>query len=306
MHYYSHHIDSYTSATRHLLPLEDLAYRRMLDVYYRDERPLQGDAAAVARRIGLRENVAEVRAVLDEFFVFTPEGWRQVRCDAEIAEYQQAAQRNRVNGARGGRPRGTGKQPGRNPGGAPPDGDPSDLGFHVEPAGNPVGFGSVASGVPTGCRSEPGGNPPNPNPVPQSPVLSTQPPPSSDGYPLSGAGRASPDAGDGERGAEPPDPDPGERQAIFALLGATPLRSNSKNRRQILDEIAGAVVADGMGSDQARRLIAKAKAETKGDYGALLGEWFRPGAWRDTWAEIVSGRVGGLVAGIAARTRARA
>jgi hypothetical protein len=61
-----------------------------------------------------------------------------------------------------------------------------------------------------------------------------------------------------------------------------------------------------MGSDQARRLIAKAKAETKGDYGALLGEWFRPGTWRDKWAEIVSGRVGGLVAGIAARTRARA
>lgn len=302
MHYYSHHIDSYTSSTRHLTPMEDLAYRRMLDVYYRDERPLQGDVAAVARRIGLRENVDEVRAVLDEFFVSTADGWRQSRCDDEIAEYQLAAQRNRANGARGGRPRGTDKVPARIPAGSSSDAEQRAAGSEPKPNGNPLGYESVASGPPAACRPEPSGNPPNPNPVPHPQYSGTNPLPSTQ----SGEGRASPEGGDGERGPEPPEPDPGERQAVFALLGATPLRSNSKNRRQILDEISGAVVADGMGSDQARRLIAKAKAETKGDYGALLGEWFRPGAWRDKWAEIVSGRVGGLVAGVAARTRARA
>lgn len=272
MHYYSHHIDSYTSATRHLLPLEDLAYRRMLDVYYRHEQPLQGDAKAIARRIDLRDQVAEVQAVLEEFFTSTADGWRQSRADAEIAAYQQLAAKNRANGARGGRPPAT----------------------HPEPTGNPLGSESVASG-----------NPPNPNPVPQSPVLRFQSPPRTSEVATSrlqaspGEGMASPEEGTGERG------DPAEAQAVFALLCATPLRSQSKNRRQILDELAGAVVADGMGSDQARRLIAKARAETRGDYGALLGEWFRPGHWREKWAEITSGKVGSLVAGLAARRRAQ-
>ena len=270
MHYYAHHIDSYTSATRHLLPLEDLAYRRMLDVYYRDEKPLQGDAKAIARRIGLRDQVAEVQAVLEEFFTSTPEGWRQARADAEVAAYQQLAAKNRANGARGGRP------PAAKP----------------EPEGNPLGSQADASGNPPI---------PIPIPVPQSPVLRLSPPPRNGEVATSreGEGMASPEAGIGERG------DPAEAQAVFALLCATPLRSQSKNRRQILVELAGAVVADGMGSDQARRLIAKARAETKGDYGALLGEWLRPGHWREKWAEIVSGKVGGVVAGLAARRRAQ-
>ncbi len=111
--------------------------------------------------------------------------------------------------------------------------------------------------------------------------------------------------GIGERGGGV-DPDPGDAQAMFALLCATPMRSRAKNRRQILNEIAGAMAADGMGSDQLRRLIAKARAESNGDYCGLLGNWLKPGVWREKWQEIVGGRVGGLVAGIAAHRRAQA
>lgn len=140
MHYYSHHIDSYTSSTRHLTPMEDLAYRRMLEVYYRDEGPLQGDAETVARRIGLREFSKDVAAVLGEFFTSTPEGWRQERCDRELAEYRQVVERNRANGVLGGRPK--------------------------KPTGFPVGSQSVPSGNPLATQSKPTGNPPNPTPNP--------------------------------------------------------------------------------------------------------------------------------------------
>lgn len=277
MHYYSHHIDSYTSATRHLTLLEDLAYRRMLEVYYRDEGPLQGDAAAIARRIGMREQIAEVQSVLAEFFTNTTDGWCNGRCETEIDNYRQVVDRNRTNGALGGRPK--------------------------KPSGFPVGSQSQPSGIPLETQSKPTGNPPNPNPVPQPQSNSNLPPPRTAGSDGGGGGIASLQSGEGERGPEFHDVTLGERHAIFALLGATTMRSKSKNRRQILDEIAASLALDGLSSDQVRRLIAKAKAETKGDYGALLGEWLRPGVWRDKWAEIVEGRTGGLLAGLASNRR---
>lgn len=162
MHYYSHHIDSYTSATRHLTPMEDLAYRRMLDVYYRDEGPLQGDAAAVARRVGLREFVESVAVVLAEFFTETGAGWRQQRCEEELANYRQVVERNRANGGLGGRPK--------------------------KPTGFPVGSQSVPTGNPLGTQSKPTGNPPNPTPnptpTPNSESLSPQTPPSPASLPV--------------------------------------------------------------------------------------------------------------------------
>ncbi|MCP4984979.1 MAG: YdaU family protein, partial [Colwellia sp.] len=40
MHYYQFNIGDYTSHTSHLDPLEDIAYRRMLDWVYLHESPL--------------------------------------------------------------------------------------------------------------------------------------------------------------------------------------------------------------------------------------------------------------------------
>ena len=39
MHYYSFNIGDYASHTRHLTAIEDLAYRRLLDLYYLHEQP---------------------------------------------------------------------------------------------------------------------------------------------------------------------------------------------------------------------------------------------------------------------------
>jgi len=84
MNYYPFHIGDYTSDTAHLEPMEDLAYRRMLDLYYKNEWPLPAEAAEVARLIRLRQSIDEVQAVLKEFFTLDEDGWRHSRCDEEV------------------------------------------------------------------------------------------------------------------------------------------------------------------------------------------------------------------------------
>ena len=88
MNYFPFHVGDYTAHTAHLEPMEDLAYRRMLDQYYLRESALPADHAEVARLIRLRGNVAEVTAVLQEFFTLTDGGWVSGRCDDEILRMQ--------------------------------------------------------------------------------------------------------------------------------------------------------------------------------------------------------------------------
>jgi uncharacterized protein YdaU (DUF1376 family) len=88
MHYYQFNIGDYVSHTRHLSPIEDIAYRRLLDAYYLSERPLNSGVTSVARQIGLREYEQEVGMVLQEFFVLGEQGWTSNRADKEIAHYK--------------------------------------------------------------------------------------------------------------------------------------------------------------------------------------------------------------------------
>lgn len=89
MNYYPFHLGDYAAHTAHLEPMEDLAYRRMLDLYYLRECALPQDPAEVARLIRMRGNVADVEAVLREFFTSDDgNGWIHVRCESEIAKMQ--------------------------------------------------------------------------------------------------------------------------------------------------------------------------------------------------------------------------
>ena len=88
MNYYPFHLGDYSAHTAHLEPLEDLAYRRMLDAYYLREGPLPADVAEVSRIVRMRQNVAEVEAVLREFFSPSDDGWVHERCAAEISKMQ--------------------------------------------------------------------------------------------------------------------------------------------------------------------------------------------------------------------------
>ena len=97
MHFYSFNIGDYMSHTLHLSPMEDLAYRRCLDIYYLHEKPLPEDATEVARLIRMPEQKPEVVQVLEEFFTHeVGTGYVHKRTNEEITKYQakiQAASR---------------------------------------------------------------------------------------------------------------------------------------------------------------------------------------------------------------------
>jgi uncharacterized protein YdaU (DUF1376 family) len=76
--------------------MEDLAYRRLLDLYYLNEQPLTGCVDDVAREIGLTENKQSVEYVLTKFFTLDENVFRQKRIDLEIKKYKSNA-KNKSN-----------------------------------------------------------------------------------------------------------------------------------------------------------------------------------------------------------------
>lgn len=88
MNYYPHHIGDYKAATAHLSNNEDLAYRRLLEMYYDTEKPIPVETQWVSRR--LRLDTEAIEAVLNDFFSKHEDGWRHARCDIEIAAYKEA------------------------------------------------------------------------------------------------------------------------------------------------------------------------------------------------------------------------
>lgn len=102
MNYFPFHIGDYAAATKHLTWDEDMAYRRLLDWYYTNEKPLPLDKTKVRRLVmaNTPERIAAVDVVLDEFFIETPDGWTQKRIEDELAEMhmKQEAQEEREEG----------------------------------------------------------------------------------------------------------------------------------------------------------------------------------------------------------------
>ena len=90
MNYYEHHIGDYSEATAHLTFIEDSTYSRLIRKYYATEKPLPIDMKTVQRLINARskEEKNAVVSVLNEFFTLTDDGWRQERCDHEIARFK--------------------------------------------------------------------------------------------------------------------------------------------------------------------------------------------------------------------------
>lgn len=98
MNFYPFHIGDYISHTNHLSDAEDLAYRRMIDLYYQTETGFSC-LNAVARRV--RASVDVVETIAKEFFVFVDGVYRHTRCDSEIAKYHSKAESARnANGRR--------------------------------------------------------------------------------------------------------------------------------------------------------------------------------------------------------------
>lgn len=93
MHYYQFNIGDYSKSTKHLTPLEDIAYRRMLDLHYDTEKPLPCEIASIARLIVMRENQEEIRQVLNEFWCETEEGWINKRASEDIDAYKEKSEK---------------------------------------------------------------------------------------------------------------------------------------------------------------------------------------------------------------------
>jgi len=84
MHYYQWNIGDYASHTRHLSPIEDIAYRRLLDLAYTTELPLIKDTRQLSRLVNLREYEQEIIDILNEFFFEVHDGWVSNRVLKEI------------------------------------------------------------------------------------------------------------------------------------------------------------------------------------------------------------------------------
>jgi uncharacterized protein YdaU (DUF1376 family) len=97
-----------------------------MDVYYTREAGIPEGKAA--RLIGARskDELQALSNVLDEFFTLVDGTWTQGRCEEEIGNASAKADKNRENGAKGGRPRKTvtNSATQENP-------DGSDVGNHV-------------------------------------------------------------------------------------------------------------------------------------------------------------------------------
>lgn len=99
MNYFPFHVGDYAAHTAHLEPMEDLAYRRLLDLYYLREGPLPVDIQATAKLVRMRSMAADVESVLREFFELTDDGWKHSRCDAEIEKMQDKQAKARASAA---------------------------------------------------------------------------------------------------------------------------------------------------------------------------------------------------------------
>lgn len=128
MNFYPFHLGDYVAHTAHLDPLEDIAYRRLLDLYYQRESALVGNAEQLARMIRMRQYEEIVSRVLVEFFEQQPDAsgalplmWRNRRANIEIEKY-----RSMKNGGKKGAEKRWGKKPPTSPADGQADEPPKD------------------------------------------------------------------------------------------------------------------------------------------------------------------------------------
>ncbi len=101
MHYYQFNIGDYASHTNHLDPIEDVAYRRMIDWCYLHEEELPKDIEEIAREIRMRDHCKCIAYVLQKFFEESETGYFQPRIRSEVKEFRKlSAKRKKAANAR--------------------------------------------------------------------------------------------------------------------------------------------------------------------------------------------------------------
>lgn len=87
LNYFPFHVGDYVASTAHLSWDEDMAYTRLIRVYYQTEKPIPKDKAYRLARAATSAQKAAVDSVLEEFFVLNAGAYRQARCEEEIAKF---------------------------------------------------------------------------------------------------------------------------------------------------------------------------------------------------------------------------
>ena len=103
MHYYKFNIADWSLSTGHLDLEEEAIYFRLINHYYDTQAPIPLETHSVFRRLRLASQ-EKANSILAEFFVKTDKGWEHNRCEKVLKEYRKTAKKNKVNGAKGGRP----------------------------------------------------------------------------------------------------------------------------------------------------------------------------------------------------------
>lgn len=93
---YSFPVQEFLATTGHLSAMEELAYRRLLDLYFLQEGPISPDLESVARRIRMEPSV--VGKVVHEFFVKGETGWNLTWAEQVLDTYRRKRDVARSNG----------------------------------------------------------------------------------------------------------------------------------------------------------------------------------------------------------------
>jgi uncharacterized protein YdaU (DUF1376 family) len=105
MKWYKFPVLDYRKIAADLPDAEDLAFRRLMDLYYLRQGPLPLDKEELVREIRLDWDCIE--PVLNGFFAQTPDGWINDYLQTDVVRRIKRAQTNRRSGHRGGRPKKT-------------------------------------------------------------------------------------------------------------------------------------------------------------------------------------------------------
>jgi uncharacterized protein YdaU (DUF1376 family) len=100
MNWYKFDFKAYQIETYGLPDAEDLAYRRLMDVYYQEEGPLPNDEAELCRVIGLDWDC--IIPVLVRFFLLNEHNqWVHIEWQFDIEKRQERSLKNAAAGRAG-------------------------------------------------------------------------------------------------------------------------------------------------------------------------------------------------------------
>jgi len=105
LHYYKFNIADWGLGTSHLSLEEEAIYFRLINYYYDNENPIPLETQSVFRRLRFGSDNELATSILTEFFEETDKGWIHSRCENVLKDYRKTAKKNKVNGAKGGRPK---------------------------------------------------------------------------------------------------------------------------------------------------------------------------------------------------------